>query len=93
MKSNQLAGISVAACLAISAMAYAQSHLSHSWVKQSETADQDVSGDRVVICIWKCVADLNNPHMTQTQGLGFCPMPPTLTADNESAYSFLLPEN
>ena len=60
--------------LLISAAAYGQFH-SHIWQKQNETRGQDAYGNTVVICSWKCSYDYNNHHFTQTQGMGYCPMP------------------
>ena len=75
MKSKRLVGISLAAiCLTLSAAAYAQYHF-HSWQKMNQTYGQNAYGGKVVICNWKCNSDYNNPHMTQTQGSSYCPMP------------------
>ena len=74
MRDKRLKGALVLICLATAGLAYAQQHF-HVWQKMNETYGQDAFGNRVVICNWKCTSDYNNPHMTQTQGSGFCPTP------------------
>lgn len=59
--------------LAVSGLA-SSSHY-HAWAKMNETQGTDGYGNQVTICSWKCISDYQNPHFTQTQGSGYCPMP------------------
>ena len=52
----------------------AQYHV-HLWTKQNETYGQDRWGNKVIVCSWKCTADYQNQHFTQTQGSSWCPRP------------------
>ncbi len=47
----------------------AQRYHSHTWIKQSETTDDN--GKKV--CIWSCIGD--SSHVAVTSGYGYCAYP------------------
>lgn len=75
MRNGKLKLVVALLIVAVTGVAYAQSHNTHTWRKTSETTGTDRYGRPAVICTWECVHYSNERHSTQTQGVGHCPSP------------------